>query len=195
MKIGIFGGSFNPPHRMHLKIVEHLLNNNYVDKVIMVPTGSKYKYKNNLESDNSRLEMLKLMTASNPNIYVSDYELKDYVVYTIDTLNHYKEENPNDEIYFICGADNLDYIDTWKNGIDILNNFKIIVVSRLGYNLDTIIDKYDSANIIVSPMSIDIISSTMIRELINNDSKDELTNYLDKDVIEYIQTNSLYKKR
>ena len=48
MKIGIFGGSFNPPHKMHLNIVEELLNEKVLDKVIIVPTGLHYSYKNNL---------------------------------------------------------------------------------------------------------------------------------------------------
>ena len=51
MRIGIFGGTFNPPHKMHLKIGIDLLYKNYLDKIIYVPTGSKYKYKNNLVSD------------------------------------------------------------------------------------------------------------------------------------------------
>ena len=48
MRIGILGGSFNPPHKMHLNMGLELLNKDYVDKIIYVPTGGKYKYKNNL---------------------------------------------------------------------------------------------------------------------------------------------------
>ena len=47
MKIGVFGGSFNPPHKMHLDIGVQLINKHYVDNVVYVPTGGKYKYKNN----------------------------------------------------------------------------------------------------------------------------------------------------
>ena len=77
MRIGVFGGSFNPPHKMHLKIGIDLLNKNYLDKIIYVPTGSKYKYKNNLVSDLDRLNMLKLMVSNDERFLVSDYELKD----------------------------------------------------------------------------------------------------------------------
>ena len=91
MKIGIFGGSFNPPHKMHKEIAIELIKKHYVDKVIFVPTGSKYKYKNNLLSDKVRLEMLKLMCNDN-NLEVSNYELKDDVVYTYETLNHFKNK-------------------------------------------------------------------------------------------------------
>ena len=61
MKIGIFGGSFNPPHIMHKKIAEQLIKEKYLDKVIFVPTGMKYEYKNNLISNEDRYHMLKLL--------------------------------------------------------------------------------------------------------------------------------------
>ena len=115
MRIGIFGGSFNPPHKMHLKIGIDLLNKNYLDKIIYVPTGSKYKYKNNLVSDLDRLNMLKLMVSNDERFLVSDYELKDKEIYTYETLDYFKDIYVNDEIYFICGADNLSYIDLYYN--------------------------------------------------------------------------------
>ena len=92
MKIGIFGGSFNPPHKMHKKIALDLIKKHYLDKVIFVPTGRKYKYKNNLLSDKVRLEMLKLMCIDNKDLDVSDYELKDHIVYTYDTLDYFKNK-------------------------------------------------------------------------------------------------------
>ena len=107
MRIGILGGSFNPPHKMHFKMGLDLINKGYVDKIIYVPTGSKYKYKNNLIADEHRFKMLELMIKNDSRFEVSDYELKDYVVYTCDTLKYFKEMYPNDDIYFVCGADNL----------------------------------------------------------------------------------------
>ena len=86
MKLGIFGGSFNPPHKMHLNIGIELVNKQYVDNIIYVPTGSKYKYKNNLLPDKNRLEMLEILTNKYKNLSVDDYELKDEVVYTCETL-------------------------------------------------------------------------------------------------------------
>ena len=77
MKIGIFGGSFNPPHKMHLNIIEELLNTNILDKIIIVPTGLHYSYKNNLISNEHRYNMLKIMTKHNNKIEVSDFEFKD----------------------------------------------------------------------------------------------------------------------
>lgn len=193
MKIGVFGGSFNPPHKMHLNIGLELVNKQYVDKVIYVPTGSKYKYKNNLLPDKNRLEMLELLTKNQEYLDVNDYELKDEVVYTCETLAYFKELYPNDEIYFICGADNLSYIDKWKNGEKILNNYKIIAMKRKGEDIEELLKKFVDYqnNIIVADVEQQDISSTDIREKLKNN--ENVLDVLDKDVYEYIRKNKLYE--
>ena len=193
MKIGVFGGSFNPPHKMHLNIGLELVNKQYVDKVIYVPTGSKYKYKNNLLPDKNRLEMLEILTNKYKNLSVDDYELKDEVVHTCETLAYFKELYPNDEIYFICGADNLSYIDKWKNGEDILNNYKIIAMKRKGEDIEELLKKFVAYqnNIIVADVEQQDISSTDIREKLKNN--ENVLDVLDKDVYEYIRKNKLYE--
>ena len=193
MKIGVFGGSFNPPHNMHLNIGLELVYKQYVDKVIYVPTGSKYKYKNNLLPDKNRLEMLEILTKTQEYLDVNDYELKDEVVYTCETLAYFKELYPNDEIYFICGADNLSYIDKWKNGEEILNNYKIIAMKRKGEDIEELLKKFVDYqnNIIVADVEQQDISSTDIREKLKNN--ENVLDVLDKDVYEYIRKNKLYE--
>ena len=194
MKIGIFGGSFNPPHKMHKKIAIELIKKHYVDKVIFVPTGSKYKYKNNLLSDKVRLEMLELMCRDNNNLEVSDYELKEHVVYTYETLDYFKNKYKDDEIYFICGTDNLSYIDKWKKGEDILSNNKLLVIKRNTDDINTLLEKYKDYkdNIIVTEIEENEISSTKIREMIYNNKRAE--DYLDESVYSYIRENNLYRR-
>lgn len=195
MRIGVFGGSFNPPHKMHIDIAEELLNKQFVDKIIYVPTGGQYKYKSNLIDDQKRYEMLKLIAKKDRRVFVSDYELKDYVVYTCETLAYFKEEYPRDEIYFICGADNLGYIDKWKNGEEILKNYKILVIDREGNDINELLNKYREYkdHIVVAPITNSNISSTEIRELIKNHQYEELGDLVDKDVLEYIKENKLYE--
>ena len=72
MKIGIFGGSFNPPHKMHLNIVEELLNEKILDKVIIVPTGLHYSYKNNLASNEHIVQTDSLYSFSPLGVEVKD---------------------------------------------------------------------------------------------------------------------------
>ncbi len=192
MKIGIFGGSFNPPHKMHESIAAYLTDNNILDKVIFVPTGSKYKYKNNLESDKDRYNMVSLITGKHDNFETSDFELKSEVVYTYETLKHFKEEYTNADIYFICGLDNLSHIDSWKNAEYILNNFKILVIRRNTDDLEEVLNRLDKYknNIIVVDMEENAVSSTMLRSDILSDNASV---YLDKDVLQYIKDNNLYR--
>ncbi len=194
MKIGVFGGSFNPIHKRHEQIALFLLKQHYVDKIVFVPTGEKYSYKSNLCSVKDRYEMLKLVTSKYNNMIVSDYELKKSVVYTWETLDYFAKQNINDDIYFICGTDNLDYIDTWKKSDYILNNYKFLVINRKGNDIASLIIKYKkySHNIIDVPMELDDLSSTLIRDEIRKGG--DVSSYLDKSVLKYIEKSKLYRK-
>ncbi len=193
MRIGIFGGSFNPPHKMHLKIGLDLLNGNYVDKIIYVPTGSKYKYKNNLISDFHRLKMLELMTTGDERFIVSDFELQEEEIYTYETLDFFRSIYPNDEIYFICGTDNLSYIDLWKNGLYLLENYKFLVIKRYTDPIEDILNKFSKYrdNIIISNIEMNSLSSTEIRNKIKNG--EDIGDLVNSDIIEYIRKNKLYE--
>lgn len=191
MKIGIFGGSFNPIHKKHESIALELIKQQYVDKVVFVPTGCKYTYKNNLKSSEDRLNMIKIIVDKHKNLKVSDYELKDQVVYTYQTLDYFREKYKNDEIYFICGVDNLSYIDKWERGEYILSNYKILVIKRDSNDIDRLIKKYKKykSNIIVTHLLMEKVSSTEIREEIKMGKKCQ---YLDEDVYKYIKNKGLY---
>lgn len=193
MKIGIFGGSFNPPHKMHLNIVEELLNEKILDKVIIVPTGLHYSYKNNLVSNEHRYNMLKLMTKHNDKIEISDFEFKDEEIHSFDTLEYYKNIYKNDTLYFVCGLDNISYVDKWYKGEYLLNNYKFLVITRDTNNLDEILSKYEKYkdNIIITNIKSNTISSSYIRDELKEKNYN-LNDYLDQKVIDYIKENNLY---
>ena len=112
MKIGIYGGAFNPVHLSHMEIVKELLKRKYLDKIIIVPVGNYYK-KDELIDFQDRYNMLKLVF-KNKNIIISDFENQNKVIYTYQTLDYFQNKYKNDEIYFITGADNIRQITTWK---------------------------------------------------------------------------------
>ena len=184
MRIGVFGGSFNPPHLMHLNIAKDLLRLKCLDKVIFVPTGNKYS-KDDLIDIKYRIEMLKIMIISYDDMIVSDYENQDRVVYTYETLDYFKKKYLGSEIYFILGADNLKQISNWKNSEYILSNYKLLVINR-GDEKTEVKD-----NVIVMDILNNDISSTFIRNNIDND--DIIKKYLDKNVLEYIRKEKLYE--
>lgn len=194
MKIGIFGGSFNPPHNMHKQIALDLIKNGYLDKVIYVPTGSHYQ-KEDLIPANIRYDMLKIMTKDNKNLEVSDYEEKEQLIYTYQTLNYFHTNYPNAQIYFICGTDNLKNFHTWKNYRDILTNYKLIIIKRNHDQVEEILKLYSPYlnNMIVPKITLTPISSTNIREKLKN-NEDISTKEIDKKVLRYIKKNSLYQK-
>lgn len=192
MKIGIFGGSFNPPHKMHQNIALSLIENNYLDKIIFVPTSNYYN-KKNLISDKKRLEMLNLMIKNNKKLEVSDYEFSK-LTYTYQTLTHFKEKYQDDEIYFICGSDNLKEFTTWKEYKWLLTNFKVIVIKRNNDNIEEIIKDYSEyqQNIKIFPLEQVSLSSTMIRNEIKNKNLTKIRDLLAEDVYEYIKKEHLY---
>ena len=189
MKIGIFGGSFNPIHNMHLKIANYLIENKYLDKIIFVPTGDKYSYKTHMLEADKRLIMINLAIKDNPSILSSDYEIKNQMVYTYETLNYFKELYHNDKIYFVCGMDNLDYLDKWQKPEEILK-FPIIVVNRNKEKMNSKFLKYK--NIKQVKIKLSSLSSTIIRKKIKDNKS--IKDLVPKDVEKYITINNLYRR-
>ncbi len=189
MKIGIFGGSFNPPHKIHQKIANYLVKNNYLDKVIFVPTGSNYE-KPYLASEQDRYNMLKLMIGNVSYLDISTYEFGK-LTHTYQTLDYFKEHYKDDEIYFICGSDNLKEIKTWKRYQYILSNYKLLVIRRNGESITDILSELKSYqdNIIVIDDIKSSLSSTSIRKRFKDDKKLVKDGNIDSKVFEYIKNN------
>ena len=137
--------------------------------------------------------MLDIICKKNKNMEVSNYELKDKLVYTYQTLDYFRNKYSKDEIYFICGTDNLTYMDKWENGTDILSYNKILVIKRETDDYEDILNRLweYKDNIILTDIKPYKISSTIIRDMINKGDSN-IDNYLDKDVIAYIKENKLY---
>lgn len=191
MKIGIFGGSFNPVHNMHKNISLELIDNGYLDMVIYVPTGDKYN-KKDLINFKDRLNMLKLMTEGNGKLDVSDIGNYDEYQYTYQVLDYFRSIYSDDDIYFICGSDNLKYFDTWKKYQYVLEYYKLLVIKRNCDNIDDILNKYKDYinNIIIADIMESEVSSTYIRNNIEVASE-----CLDEKVYAYISRNKLYGRR
>ena len=189
MKIGIFGGSFNPPHNMHKNIALDLIKNKYLDKVIYVPTGNKYN-KKGLANQNDRYNMLKLMIGNVSYLDISTYEFGK-LTHTYQTLDHFKKHYKDDEIYFICGSDNLKEIKTWKRYQYILSNYKLLVIRRNGESITDILSELKSYqdNIIVIDDIKSSLSSTSIRNELKNNIKSADSLNIDSKVLEYIKNN------
>ena len=180
-KIGIYIGSFNPVHIGHIDIVNYLINNKILDKVVIVPTLG-YWNKDNLIDIKHRINMLKFFESENIKIDKEHNKL----IYTYELLKELNKKYKNDELHLILGADNIINLDKWKNYEELLK-YKIIIINRNNINLMKYIKKYKTNNFIIleNYKNIDI-SSTEIRNNLNN-------KYLHKKVYNYIIKNNLYK--
>lgn len=188
MKIGVYVGSFNPVHKGHMKIVKHLIKNNYLDKVIVIPTGA-YWDKQNLIDINDRISMLKFYESE--NIIIDSKH--NNIPYTYQVLEELSKIYKKEGLHLILGADNIISFSKWKNYEEILK-YHFIILNRdfidIKHYLDKL-NKFDKYQII-NDLPIINISSTMIREHIKNKDYSGLEEYMDKEVIDYIKKNELY---
>ena len=171
MKIAIYGGSFNPMQIGHEKIVDYVLKNLDMDKIIIIPVGIPSHRENNLEQSNTRLKICREIFKSNEKVEVSDIEIKsEGQSYTYDTLLKLIEIYGKDNEFFeIIGEDSLKNLKTWKNYKELLNLCKFIVFRRKD-DKNTKIDSefLNNKNIIILENEYYNISSTEIRNKVKN---------------------------
>ena len=190
MRIGLYGGTFDPIHIGHLIVIENAINYMNLDKVIILPSSNPpHKKHKKKTATNIRVEMVAEAIKDNDKIILSTYESTDQNVrYTHETIRYFKKYFPEDEIFYILGEDSFLTIDTWRNYEDILDE-NIIVFTRS--NIDSAselvekveIIKKDNPNIfLINNLNINI-SSTLIRGLV----KDEKSiKYIVSDGVKYI---------
>lgn len=195
MKIGVYGGSFNPCHLMHKRLVLELLNRGYFDRIVIIPTGNFYK-KSNLLKGEERIKMLEIMFKDNPRVIISDYEFKNNLICTYRSLDYLQNMYKGDELYFILGGDNIKGFHTWKRYEYILDTYNLLVINRVGLDIKEEIDKYSKykGNLLCVDLDLDDTSSSVIRDCFLNGNDLEAKKYLDNDVYEYIIKNGFYHK-
>lgn len=140
MKIGILGGTFNPIHNAHLRIAEEARDLFGLDRVIFIPAATPpHKPLVGELSFASRLEMVRLAVADNPHFSVSDMEgVRGGRSYSIDTLRELQIRFPQDELFFIIGADSFNDISTWREYAAIFKLCHVVCVQRPGSTIKSL---------------------------------------------------------
>ena len=180
MKLGLYVGSFNPVHNGHIKVINYLIDNNLVDKVIVLPTPN-YWDKQDIIDVKDRINMLKFFETNNI-IIDSIHNNYPYTYQVIDSI----KKDYDDELYLVIGSDNLEKLHLWKN-IDMILENKIIVLRRGNMDINKYLERFDKNKFIIVDNFENIdVSSTEIREGNYNN--------VDSRVLEYIKSNNLYKK-
>ncbi|MGE5315119.1 MAG: nicotinate-nucleotide adenylyltransferase [Acidobacteriota bacterium] len=132
MRIGIYGGTFNPPHLGHLITAEHVREEAKLDRILFIPSFiSPHKRQGEEGNAEDRLAMTRLAIEGNPFFECSDYEVrKGDVSYTVETLGHLLRSRPDAAFSVIIGMDNYRTLDAWKDPAKILERSEIIVMNR-----------------------------------------------------------------
>ncbi len=190
-QIGIYSGSFNPIHLGHTQLAKHILEQKIVDEVwFIVSPCNPLKERRELLDEYIRLEMLVLALQNHPQMKASDVEFSMPIPsYSIDTLNVLRLQYPEYQFSLIIGSDNALIFDQWKDYIQILENFPILVYPRMGFDFQTVAHQYPAMQLLTTPYYN--VSSTQIRQLIQ-EGKD-LSPYLDPSVIQLIEENDFYQ--
>lgn len=144
MRLGVFGGTFDPVHHGHLVAAEEVRYRLRLDKVLFVPAGMPpHKLDHDITPTRHRVAMLELAIASNPGFALSRVDIDRHgPCYTVDTLALLHEEyGPGAELFFLMGMDSLADILTWKDPERLIRLAHIVVVGRPGFQAD--VDELD----------------------------------------------------
>ena len=184
MNYVIFGGSFDPIHNGHVRILKKACETFNATPIVVLSKSPRWK--NPSEDTSHRLNMVKIAIFKVfKDAIISDYEIdsKNEINYTIDTIKHFSEVYPSDKLYLLIGADQVNQFNKWKDAKLISNLAQIIYSDRPNYELSKAnIKEYrmESLNYLESGD----ISSSGFRSLKELD--------IDDDVLRYIEKNRLY---
>ena len=198
-KVGIFGGTFSPPHRGHISAAEGFITTLLLDELIIMPDFlPPHKIFDGEASTDDRMKMCRLAFGHLPKVRISDFEIKrGGKSYTAITLEKLASEDK--ELYFLCGTDMFLTLSSWYKPEIIFKNAIICYVRRETDESNSLLiekateeyaEKY-GARIMQIVSSVKVISSSEIRNAIK--SEDNLEQYLTSDVAEYILEKGLYK--
>ena len=201
MRLGLFGGSFDPVHYGHLLLAECCREQCRLGQVWFFPAGvPPHKQGRELTAASSRIEMLQLAVAGDEGFVVNRYEVdRGGVSYTVDTLRHIRAEDPDAELFLLLGADMLDDLPTWREAARVCELATPITVARPGVGQPD----FNCLAGVAPPERIDLIrrhqvempevgfSSTEIRRRVADGLS--IRYRTPRAVEKYIQTHQLYQ--
>ena len=189
MKVGIYGGSFNPIHNGHIKLAEIFLQEACLDEVwFMVSPQNPFKINDKLLDDTLRLQLVRKALNGKKGMVACDYEFRlPKPSYTWDTLQRLSADFPTYEFVLLIGGDNWQAFDKWYHAEDILANYRVAVYPRKSDETVEKCNTLPSDNVTLLNIPLINISSTDIRLRIKNGHtiKGLVPECIEKDVEKY----------
>lgn len=199
MRRGIVGGTFDPIHVAHCYLMEECMSLLDLDEVLVIPNGDPPHKDNEVTRAYHRLAMVKIAVEAFPGLVVSDMEVTDpEVSYTWRTLTTLAERYPDDELFFIMGADSMAQFKNWRHPEIILQKAHLVCFDRPGYRTEDVsaAAKWvrSMGGVVTLIDSLDLeISSTDIRNRVAQGLPHR--SFLHPDVYDYIHKQELYQSR
>jgi nicotinate-nucleotide adenylyltransferase len=193
-RLGIFGGTFDPPHIAHSILADDVREQMNLDKIIFIPSGNPpLKEFMDVSSPSHRFNMTKLAFEKDPCFEVNGIELieNEGKTYTVNTLLKLKKYFKNEDVKFflIIGKDNLIDFPKWKNPEKIFSLCEVLVMNRPEHPTREVkLEFFSKVKFIKVPMLA--ISSTMIRNYVRNNKS--IKYLVNSEVEDYINNNKLY---
>ncbi|WP_216828994.1 nicotinate-nucleotide adenylyltransferase [Alkalihalobacterium elongatum] len=187
-KIGILGGTFDPPHIGHLLIAQEVLEQCKLDEIWFMPANiPPHKKTNDVSSINDRIEMVTKAIEGKEQFILSTVELeRNGPSYTVDTLKELKTKLPDVEFYFIIGGDMIEQLHTWERIDELFEYVTFVGLQRPGYSQPTMYE--DKMKLLTIPQ-VDI-SSTDIRERLKKGRS--IRYFVPEQVRHFIEERELY---
>ena len=203
--IAVFGGTFNPFHNGHKKLITEVSNAIEFDRIIIIPSKvPPHKEAECLADEKDRIRMIEMsledININCNDICISDIELKRVgKSYSVETLRELRKVYPDKDykLYFIMGSDMLIYFEKWYKYREILKLCTLVCISRSDDDTSEL-ENYanelikQGGEVMIVPSDPLEISSTDIRTAVNNQDCEKLTCYLDEKVVKYILERKLY---
>ncbi|MGD1046279.1 MAG: nicotinate-nucleotide adenylyltransferase [Bacteroidota bacterium] len=188
-RIGIFGGTFDPPHKGHIAIAEQAKKQLGLHCVYFIPAYiPPHKHQHSSTSAQHRVNMMKLAIRGRKEFKISTIELRRRgISYTVDTLKAFKQKFPQAELVFIIGADNMAQFHSWKSPKTILTLASLAVYKRKGFSFSL---KESAIEFILLKGRMLRVSSTEIRNRIKIGIP--IQALVPNPVVLYIKQHSLY---
>lgn len=192
-RVGIFGGTFDPPHLGHLVAASEAAARCLLDEVVFVPTGDPWQKNHHEITDAAtRLAMTRLAADPNPRFRVSTCDIdRPGNTYAIDTVADVRAEYDHPvDLYFIFGADSLENLHTWHRVEDLCKAVKFIAVNRPGHSRREVDTSFGVEVEFVGVPGVDISSSECRRRVA---AAEPIRYLVPDDVDDYIAAHGLYR--
>jgi nicotinate-nucleotide adenylyltransferase len=193
VRIGVFGGTFDPPHVGHLLMATDAREALNLDRLIFVPAGAQpFKVDTPpIASGQDRLEMVRLAVADDANYVVDDAEInRKGLSFTVDTLEHLSKKHQGATLFLLVGEDVLGGFEQWRNPARIRELATLAVVRRSGAGAGSSADPIAPGVLTVSTRRIDV-SSTEIRE--RRRAGKSIKGFVPESVERFIDVRGLYR--